>query len=115
MKLSNYTGSSLQGQRIRRGNQRAGKKNKYDLFAALAVPAGIFLGPVGLVLGIIGLRRIAKGRRVGMEVPGRGAAITGIVIGALWTLYIVAGIIFVIWLYANPVEAQQLMDGLAGK
>ncbi len=56
--------------------------------ATAALVTGILLGPVGVVLGIIALRRIKRTRE-----GGRGLAIAGIVIGALST---VLSVIFIV-------------------
>lgn len=57
--------------------------------AVAALVSGILLGPVGVVLGIVALRRIKRTRE-----GGRGLAIAGIVVGALSTILSVVVVIF---------------------
>ena len=53
---------------------------------------GIILGPLSLIFGIIGLRRVNENP----EIRGTGHAITGIVLGSLETLFYIALAVLVV-------------------
>lgn len=66
-----------------------------SLLLAFFFPLILIAAPVGLVLGIVALRRIG---RSGAE--GKALAITGIVTGGVGTLALVAGVVFLGFLFA---------------
>ncbi|MFN8073862.1 MAG: septum formation family protein [Kineosporiaceae bacterium] len=70
-----------------------------DVVSILALVFALIMAPVGLVLGIVGLARTKGGKR-----GGRGLAIAGVALGALFTLVGVAAIVAVVALMPGDAE-----------
>lgn len=68
------------------GAPSAGEGIRNDPVSVAALVTGVLpTGPVAVVLGVLGVRRTGRGRR-----PGRGFAVTGLVLGCAWTVVAVA-------------------------
>lgn len=79
------------------GGEPAGQKTDGVSIAAF-VTSLVCCAPVGLVLGIVGMRRTKDGQR-----KGRWAAVTGLILGILGTIGLIVVGIFVAFVISNSV------------
>ena len=83
-------------------------KNPKALFAyysgcfSFVLCAAPLLGPLGIILGILGLQECKKHP----ELPGKGHAITGIILGSITTLIVLAVAVIAIWAAFNQPKTQ---------
>jgi hypothetical protein len=76
--------------------------------APLALALSLLVAPVGVVLGIVALRRIRRDQE-----PGTGTAVAAIAVGTLVTLaYVVLAVLMIVLFVQLRHSTQQLPPGL---
>lgn len=83
------------------GGYGQGQEPSYDGVSIASLVLGLLCctGPIGAILGFVGLSRTKGGKR-----KGRWAAVTGIVLGLLATIAIIAMVVGGVWIFSNTVR-----------